>query len=533
MRREYWAEISKNRILIYSSEYLAKQNRLLQLEDMRKNYWKYQKDVKLSDEKIKILKRNGVEVLMNPFKALKGCWHWFTGHSRGDAFRLTPEVERTVSEKGVYEIKMFVPEEEKIRGIDLSKFDPRATLFIVSCSRDKVWRHDPTAPDYIPAKYAYRGGFLGFLRWAEKEKIEKKGFSWVILSGKYGFIEPWHPISRYDEKFDGEGYYPISDDSLKNQVKQKRVWRIDGNQLREVRLEEFTNIIAVNCNERYYEKIKICFPHAEIQRIEMGMSNEEECSQNGKDDSGENNSDFHIYMQNLQNPNFLLKGCEIFFRKYEGYIDEVAESVWQDFLSGGKKPPKRLILGAVEAILIKWNCPFLYQGKAEELLDALRNDEISRELEAAYNSAESWLARLYDLSLGSPNFADHLETIKHVYAEFKEKPIIKSVGASKALHFIHPLLFVPWDTKIRNNYHKYDPTHNKQHEIGSPECYADFMKTCHRIATKVLEKISKEELSQRHPAYDKLRHIRTIAKMLDECNYCWFTKEERWDDRIF
>ena len=61
------------------------------------------------------------------------------------------------------------------------------------------------------------------------------------------------------------------------------------------------------------------------------------------------------------------------------------------------------------------------------------------------------------------------------------------------------------------------------------ECYADFMNTCNEIATKVLEKISKEELSRNHPAYSELHHIRTIAKMLDECNYCWFTKGERWN----
>ena len=268
MRREYWAEISDNRILIYSSEYLAKQNRLLQLEDMRKNYWKYQKDVKLSDEKIKILKRNGVEVLMNPFKALKGCWYWFTGHSRGDAFRLTPEVERMVSKKGVYEIKMFVPEEEKIREIDLSKFDPRATLFIVSCSRDKIWRHDPTAPDYIPAKYAYRGSFLGFLRWAEKEKIEKKGFSWVILSGKYGFIEPWHPISRYDVHI-GDSKVAISGETLKRQVSQSRWWRDKENKIIEIKLSYFNRIICINCEDVYIEKIKKCFPEALIRCFEF------------------------------------------------------------------------------------------------------------------------------------------------------------------------------------------------------------------------------------------------------------------------
>ena len=50
MRKRYWAEISGNRILIYSSEYLAEQNRLRQLEDMKENYWKYQKDVGIGSQ---------------------------------------------------------------------------------------------------------------------------------------------------------------------------------------------------------------------------------------------------------------------------------------------------------------------------------------------------------------------------------------------------------------------------------------------------------------------------------------------------
>jgi len=240
------------------------------------------------------------------------------------------------------------------------------------------------------------------------------------------------------------------------------------------------------------------------------------------------NLSFDSYIQGLQNPHFLLKGCEIFYKKYESYVDEVAESIWQSFLRGGQRPSERLILGAAEIILIKWNCPYLFQSKSNELIYTLQRDRISKDLESAYNSVKSQLSRLYNLHLGDPQFVNYLEIIKQVYLEFRDKYTIQMVGASKALHFIHPDLFVPWDSKIRENYHYNDPLHNKEHMEGSPECYADFMKTCNTIAKAVISKISRDRLARAHPAYKMLGHIRTVAKMIDECNYCWFRKNERW-----
>ena len=237
---------------------------------------------------------------------------------------------------------------------------------------------------------------------------------------------------------------------------------------------------------------------------------------------------FDSYIQALQNPDFLLNGCRIFFKKYESYVDEVAESIWQVFLKHGRRPSERLILGAAEIILIKWNCPYLFQSKSGELIYILQRDRISKDLESAYNSVKSQLSRLYSLRLSDPQFIDYLEIIKTVYTEFKDKYTIQMVGASKALHFIHPDLFVPWDSKIRENYHNNDPLHNREHMEGSPECYADFMKKCNTIAKAVTSKMSRDQLARTHPAYKMLGHVRTVAKMIDECNYCWFRRNERW-----
>jgi cytoplasmic iron level regulating protein YaaA (DUF328/UPF0246 family) len=82
---------------------------------------------------------------------------------------------------------------------DFFSLIPSETLLIVPCTKDKIWDYDFETPDYVPARCAYKGrSFLSFLNWLEERKIESKGYFWIILSGKYGFIEPWHPISRYD-----------------------------------------------------------------------------------------------------------------------------------------------------------------------------------------------------------------------------------------------------------------------------------------------------------------------------------------------
>lgn len=237
---------------------------------------------------------------------------------------------------------------------------------------------------------------------------------------------------------------------------------------------------------------------------------------------------FESYIQKLQNPEFLLNGCNIFFNKYESYVDEVAESIWQDLWKGGHRPHERVILGAAEIVLIKWNSPYLFLNKPKQKLVNAIKDNISEDLEEAYSSVKPQLFQLQNAKLGDSQFASYLDLIKQIYGKFKEKDTIQMVGASKALHFIHPNLFVPWDTKIRNNYHENDPLHNKQHKEGSSECYSNFMNTCNNVVATLTSKLSNEQIAKVHPAYKILGHIRKPSKMIDECNYCWFTKNKRW-----
>lgn len=137
--------------------------------------------------------------------------------------------------------------------IDQSK--PEDTLFIVSCTKEKIWDDTPNCPEYVKARNSYTSErFLNFLRWMQKNNLEAKGYSWVILSGKYGFIEPSHPITRYNILLGDPNFYGISDYTLKNQAYQKRWWK--GNELT---LNDFSTIICINCKEEYPKKIELAF----------------------------------------------------------------------------------------------------------------------------------------------------------------------------------------------------------------------------------------------------------------------------------
>lgn len=150
--------------------------------------------------------------------------------------------------------------------IVLSELDQKETLFIVSCSKRKIWDSNYSAPIYVPARFAYKGkSFINFLNWSEQNESEKKGFFWMILSGKYGFIEPWHPIAKYDINLNETDSYSISTESLINQTYQTRWWRHKDGVEKELKLADFSHIICINCHYQYKNKIKSSFHHAQIE----------------------------------------------------------------------------------------------------------------------------------------------------------------------------------------------------------------------------------------------------------------------------
>jgi tetratricopeptide (TPR) repeat protein len=137
------------------------------------------------------------------------------------------------------------------------------TLIITACTKMKIWDYFPDAPEYVPALLAYVGdGFLNFIAWIKEREDEKKLLTWFILSGKYGFIEPWHPISYYNVNIDKPEDFPITFDALVNQAKQIRYRQ--ANRKNTFRLVDYKKVLAVNCPPAYIEKIKLCFPGKEI-----------------------------------------------------------------------------------------------------------------------------------------------------------------------------------------------------------------------------------------------------------------------------
>ncbi len=92
------------------------------------------------------------------------------------------------------------------------------TLYIVNCTKTKIWDRDKHAPAYVPARDAYVGASM--CEWLQSGWY-RQGYYWVILSAKYGFIEPDRPIGYYDVTFDDERTGPLSLESLRAQVEHQ------------------------------------------------------------------------------------------------------------------------------------------------------------------------------------------------------------------------------------------------------------------------------------------------------------------------
>lgn len=144
------------------------------------------------------------------------------------------------------------PPTPEITKINLDEHDPQTTLIVVACTKTKIWDLDENAPEFVPARMAYQGdSFRKFLRWAEDNGLEQKGFKWIILSAKYGYIEPWHPISNYNVTFDDEATGPISDETLYRQVMYQTRWS-------GISLKSFKRIICFG-SKFYVDKVRKSF----------------------------------------------------------------------------------------------------------------------------------------------------------------------------------------------------------------------------------------------------------------------------------
>jgi hypothetical protein len=114
-------------------------------------------------------------------------------------------------------------------------------LVIVPCGRAKIWDRNPAAGP-VPARDAY-SGYPFRVNAAYAERFAGR---WVILSAKYGFIEPTFAIpGQYDVSFNRRRSGPIEVGRLREQ-------------LRDLRLDEWDEVIGLG-GRAYRETIEAAF----------------------------------------------------------------------------------------------------------------------------------------------------------------------------------------------------------------------------------------------------------------------------------
>ena len=121
-------------------------------------------------------------------------------------------------------------------------------LIIVPSSVMKIWDTPQGICKFYPAYKAYIGN--DFLRWRKNPVSVNK--PWLILSPKFGYIEPELMISNYNVTFDDEDTRPITDRDLRIQVKlEKRFER---------ELSSWKKVFVVwNNNSIFFNKVKNSF----------------------------------------------------------------------------------------------------------------------------------------------------------------------------------------------------------------------------------------------------------------------------------
>lgn len=117
----------------------------------------------------------------------------------------------------------------------------KGVLVIVPCGQKKIWDRNPSSGP-TAAKVAYTGPPFGI----NKTYADRFGESWVILSAKYGFIEPDFVIAGpYDITFKKRRSGPIGTTRLRGQIEEQH-------------LERFTTVIGLGGKE-YREAIELAF----------------------------------------------------------------------------------------------------------------------------------------------------------------------------------------------------------------------------------------------------------------------------------
>ena len=124
----------------------------------------------------------------------------------------------------------------------------RSVLHIIECSKRKVWDLAASTPRFVPARQAYLGDAIRSWLADPRASTER----WLILSARYGFIDPDQPVEKYDVTFKLPSTGPIPDDALAAQVRYQVRWA-DA-----VPIRQFTRVV-VHGHRDYFDRVRAAF----------------------------------------------------------------------------------------------------------------------------------------------------------------------------------------------------------------------------------------------------------------------------------
>ena len=114
-------------------------------------------------------------------------------------------------------------------------------LVVVQCGGRKIWKNNPDIGK-VKAEDAYTSPYF-----QKNRKYAKRfGDRWVVLSAKYGFLDPDELIEDYNVTFKSKKSGPISNFDLQKQVTEKE-------------LDDFDEVVVLGGIE-YLDAIKEVFP---------------------------------------------------------------------------------------------------------------------------------------------------------------------------------------------------------------------------------------------------------------------------------
>ena len=130
-------------------------------------------------------------------------------------------------------------------------------LHVIECSKRKIWGLGaPSTPRFVPAKRAYLGDAI--TSWLADPRAANA--RWLILSARYGFIDPDQPIENYDVTFKIPSTGPISVDALEAQVRYQARWADS------VPIRQFTKVV-VHGHSDYFGRVRSAFSSVGAQVV--------------------------------------------------------------------------------------------------------------------------------------------------------------------------------------------------------------------------------------------------------------------------